>query len=450
MEYRGRISQCMIVKNEEKNIERALTWGKGIVFEQIVVDTGSTDRTVEIAERMGAKVFHFPWINDFSAAKNYAIEQASGEWIAFLDADEYFLPEDARKIPDLLDFMDAEHTDTAVTGWFNLNDENEICTLGSQNRIFRNIPEIRYHGKIHEGILMPDGSICRFTDATKELAILHTGYQDAEKRTKNKSERNRELIEAELQKNPDNIDMLGYMGDECLASSDLQRAEEWYQRAWERMRRLPLAGAATYRNILTLFSLLELRCRINAPEEGILELYEYACSLNPKEGDFDYLLGRYYFQKEEWERTVFYLKNALGKLNKFGICVRSTVLGSKLKDVLEMEAKCFLEMGDAVQAVSVSSEVLSVDPYRGMALEVLLRAFKGECPGMSVPPDETLEFLWRSYHLDQPKDRLLLHRMAGKVQWTELESILYGLLTEEEKEAVEKSCCNFGEEHDNG
>lgn len=93
-----RLSQCMIVKNEEKNIQRALSWGKEFMWEQIVVDTGSTDRTAELAKEMGAKVFVFPWINDFSAAKNYAIEQASGDWIAFLDADEYFSPEDAKKL----------------------------------------------------------------------------------------------------------------------------------------------------------------------------------------------------------------------------------------------------------------------------------------------------------------------------------------------------------------
>jgi len=93
-----RLSQCMIVKNEEKNIEKALGWAKGIAFEQIVVDTGSTDRTVEIAEKLGAKIFHFEWINDFSAAKNFAIEQASGNWIAFLDADEYLSVKDAAKL----------------------------------------------------------------------------------------------------------------------------------------------------------------------------------------------------------------------------------------------------------------------------------------------------------------------------------------------------------------
>ena len=71
-----RISQCMIVKDEEENIRKALSWGKGIVWEQIVVDTGSRDRTVQIAESMGAKVYHYTWSDDFSAAKNYAISKA--------------------------------------------------------------------------------------------------------------------------------------------------------------------------------------------------------------------------------------------------------------------------------------------------------------------------------------------------------------------------------------
>ena len=76
-----RISQCLIVKNEESNIERALSWGKDIMWEQIVVDTGSTDRTVELAKKAGAKIFSFPWTDDFAAAKNYALEQAKGDWI---------------------------------------------------------------------------------------------------------------------------------------------------------------------------------------------------------------------------------------------------------------------------------------------------------------------------------------------------------------------------------
>ncbi|WP_367568444.1 glycosyltransferase [Lacrimispora sp.] len=72
-----RLSQCMIVKNEEKNIRQALNWGKGIVYEQIVVDTGSTDKMVEIAEEFGAKVFHLPWYNDFQQQKKLCLTRRS-------------------------------------------------------------------------------------------------------------------------------------------------------------------------------------------------------------------------------------------------------------------------------------------------------------------------------------------------------------------------------------
>lgn len=78
-----RLSQALIVKNEEANIERALSWGRSFLDEQIVVDTGSTDRTVEIAKRCGAAVYHFDWVNDFSAAKNFALEKCTGDWIFF-------------------------------------------------------------------------------------------------------------------------------------------------------------------------------------------------------------------------------------------------------------------------------------------------------------------------------------------------------------------------------
>ena len=112
-----RLSQCMIVKNEEKNIERALSWGKSFMWEQIVVDTGSTDRTVEIARRLGAKVYHFEWIDDFAAAKNYAVSQAQGDWIVFLDADEYFLEEDAKRLVPLLEKLEGTKYNALVTRW---------------------------------------------------------------------------------------------------------------------------------------------------------------------------------------------------------------------------------------------------------------------------------------------------------------------------------------------
>ena len=76
----ARISQCMIVKNEEEHIAGALSWGAGIVSEQIVVDTGSTDRTAEIARRMGAKVFRFEWTNIFCGKTRRSFRRMSASF----------------------------------------------------------------------------------------------------------------------------------------------------------------------------------------------------------------------------------------------------------------------------------------------------------------------------------------------------------------------------------
>ena len=87
------ISACVITKNEANTIERWLVDMQSIADEIIVVDTGSTDNTVKIAKASNVKVYHYKWKNDFAAAKNFAIEQASGDWILFLDADEFFSEE---------------------------------------------------------------------------------------------------------------------------------------------------------------------------------------------------------------------------------------------------------------------------------------------------------------------------------------------------------------------
>ena len=140
----ARISQCMIVKNEERNIEKALSWGKSIMWEQIVVDTGSTDHTVELAAKLGAKVVHFQWIDDFAAAKNFAIDQARGEWIAFLDADEYFSERDAHRIPGMLKKIEnlslkGGRIHMLRSAWLHLDDAGKVFSAGQQDRIFRNI-----------------------------------------------------------------------------------------------------------------------------------------------------------------------------------------------------------------------------------------------------------------------------------------------------------------------
>jgi len=216
-----RLSQCMIVKNEEKKIEKALEWAKRVAIEQIVVDTGSTDRTIEIAERMGAKVFHFEWINDFSAAKNFAIEQASGNWIALLDADEYFSPVDTQK---LMVFLRRIMTDPHMKAnfhvlncaWVNVDEEGNPHSVQDQERVFRNLPSLRYMGRIHERLNVAKENIFE----VDEIEIIHTGYSQTALKETGKAERNARMLRVELEENPDDLNIKSYLADSLKLSED--------------------------------------------------------------------------------------------------------------------------------------------------------------------------------------------------------------------------------------
>ena len=103
-----KISACAIVKNEEGNLPRWLACAKELADEMVVVDTGSTDRTAELAREAGASVYSFEWRKDFAAAKNFALRKAKGDWIVFLDADEYFSEEDIPKVRVHIQRLDKE------------------------------------------------------------------------------------------------------------------------------------------------------------------------------------------------------------------------------------------------------------------------------------------------------------------------------------------------------
>jgi glycosyltransferase involved in cell wall biosynthesis len=101
------LSLCMIVKNEAENLPRCLASVAGLVDEMIVLDTGSTDGTVDLARSLGAQVEHFVWCDDFSQARNVALEYVTGDWVLVLDADEVLRPEAARDIRSLIDRPEA-------------------------------------------------------------------------------------------------------------------------------------------------------------------------------------------------------------------------------------------------------------------------------------------------------------------------------------------------------
>lgn len=196
------ISLCMIVKNEERFLAQCLRSAADVVDEIIVVDTGSTDRTIEIAKSFGATVLDRPWRNDFAWARNQSIEPATKRWILFLDADEELEP--ASK-PALLELKNAPAYHHAV--WVRcFNESDDYRGTGAMShsliRVFPNAEEIRFRGLIHEFPTVnnsPNGMLA----VNAPISIRHHGYLKDVVTERNKAERNFEMVKAAAAAEPD-------------------------------------------------------------------------------------------------------------------------------------------------------------------------------------------------------------------------------------------------------
>ena len=177
-----KISACCIVKNEAANLPRWLASARAYADELVVVDTGSADASAEIARAGGARVLSFPWTGDFAAAKNFTIEVCGGDWIAFLDADEFFREEDAPAVRALVEQYDADaHVAGLATRLVNIDSATgeNMGTSMVATRLFRNRPWIRYVGTVHESLrnLRPEEpKEMKYVTAP---VIYHTGYSRA-------------------------------------------------------------------------------------------------------------------------------------------------------------------------------------------------------------------------------------------------------------------------------
>lgn len=220
---RKRISLCMIVKDEEHHLPRCLASVKGAVDEVVIVDTGSRDRTIRIARQFGARVVEMPWRGDFAAARNAGIEQASGDWILFLDADEEL---DREGRDQLKQYVQHEQYDGFFLQIHNyVGSGTQGATINPVLRLFRNKPYHRFEGTIHEQIA---AAICRHKpDAAFHITdtiIHHYGYRHEDVVGKDKIRRNIGLLEQAIAAEPDNAFYRYNLGVEHLRKNDASSA----------------------------------------------------------------------------------------------------------------------------------------------------------------------------------------------------------------------------------
>ncbi len=222
-----KITACYIVKNEGRNLGRSISSLKEQVDEIIVVDTGSADDTTLIAERHGACVYEFPWRDDFSMARNFALGKVQAAWVVFPDGDEYFSPATAGNLRRVIQEADDRGKDLLLVPWHNIDEISEKVLLDSYApRIFRCRPEFRYEGRIHEelrncGHAMENIGIV----SPEELVLVHTGY--SAEVSKEKAERNARLLLQELEetKEPGNLYM--YLAESYDGLGDASQAVKY-------------------------------------------------------------------------------------------------------------------------------------------------------------------------------------------------------------------------------
>ncbi|HTU85007.1 MAG TPA: glycosyltransferase [Solirubrobacteraceae bacterium] len=225
------LSLCMIVRDEEDMLPRCLAAAAPAVNEIVIVDTGSTDRTIEIAHEFGAKVIEREWTGSFSEPRNVSFEAATGDWIIYLDADEVLVAEDVQRLKALTGRVWREAFYLVETSYTGELGEGGAVT-NSALRVFRNRPHYRFEGRLHEQIAqhLPTYAAGRIEQSV--VRVEHYGYLGAVRDAKEKSRRNVELLRAQQADSPPSAFLHFNLGTEYSVIGDHASALSEYELAW--------------------------------------------------------------------------------------------------------------------------------------------------------------------------------------------------------------------------
>lgn len=293
----SQISVCMIAKNEAHNLEKSLSAVSSYPFEIVVVDTGSTDNTKEIASKYTNNIYDFVWCNDFSAARNFAIQKASNDWVLVLDCDETitYLDYDA-----LLSFCRV-HPDSIGRIEIDSLDHGGLTTITYMERFFdRRI--YHYEDIIHEQVRRIDGM--QDSSHPIPLTVEHSGYSTADI-ARRKADRNLSLLFEALKTNPHNPYILFHIGQSYFMVKDYDNALTYFDQALN----YDLPMQAEYVQLLIVSYGYTLIHTNHAKEaiEILKPLETYFSNL----ADFPFLQGCCHMNCQEYLKAIQYFVKAL-------------------------------------------------------------------------------------------------------------------------------------------
>ena len=403
------ISLCMIVKNEEQFLERCLQSVEPFVDEINIVDTGSTDRTIEIARSFGANVEQHAWQNDFSWARNKSVEMATRRWIMQLDADEELLPESAQALRSIA------NAPAHLTGiWLRcINASDKYKGGGSVShaiiRIFPNHPRVRFRGYVHEFPSIDDSPLS-MQAVVAPIRIVHHGYTASVVSDRSKYDRNLALVEQGVADHPDDAFHWYNYGQTTHLNGEHERAAPAFEKMWELcvehgMRAFTANGLQMLADIYSE--------HLHQPETGLRWALE-CLQRSPRYANAHFSAGKAYFLLKRYDEA----REMYAKAIDDGQYVdRQFVVDD---EVPVWKAQCeigstYAEQGDHARALHWFEDALSRRPKvqplrlnRARALENLGRLAEAEETLRGVHedfPDEssTVEFV--NFYLRTGKER---------------------------------------------
>ena len=294
---------CLIAKDEEKNLAKCIESVRRIVDEIIVVDTGSADGTVQTAESLGASVYVYPWNDNFSDARNFALCHAKSAWLLLLDADEQV---DQNGLGTITAFISTTQKDGA---YFRVRNyigsySPENFTLHNALRLLRNNGKYRYEGTIHEQIVCDDMRDFPSRFETLNVILNHYGYLDSAIEEKQKRKRNMPILERELEENPGNFFAQYYLGNEYLALNQLEQALDYYLESYQHAKKRHMMFAHLYLRMITC---MEALGRFGQA----LDLIAEALAVFPLCTDFEFVRAVIFFRTRRYTLAVKSLNQCL-------------------------------------------------------------------------------------------------------------------------------------------
>lgn len=310
------ISLCMIVKNEQEYLAQCLESVKGLVDEIIIVDTGSTDKTVEIAKSFGAKVVFYKWDNDTADARNTGLKQATQEWILVLDADEVIAKKDHKGIKELL--RKTEFDAFYLVQLNYSNGQSDLRWVPTNNpesrgfkgfypieiiRLFRNKKDFLFtsivHERMNESIEKANGKIAR-----TDIPVHHYQHIKGDEELKRKQLKFLDLFEKKVKEYPGDPKLYHDMALILFNfKKDVEAAEKAFKKAVE--------IKPDY--FEALFSLATLYLKKGEKEKAI-EFYKKTIRVNPEHAASYYNLANIFVSDKKFNEAKK-LYQAAGRLN---------------------------------------------------------------------------------------------------------------------------------------